>query len=395
MALASLTYHPPIARHLAPPTLDYELYEQAVALAESGDPTGALGKTLQHLFPDREILELAVTPFEFSQGSSQVTISVHGDDLRIAVPFVALPSGGRAIAALRFVLSRISCTGQLYQPVLRGDDLTIEYTDRLSRLHPAKIIEVLRKMPREADDFDDLVVAEFGATPLRRAPIASLEPTELERADGIWATHWTEIDELLKECRRKRSAFFLNELSAYATNRLFFALPLIGIVATRLNEAASSFNDTDEDPSDREAALATCLKEMRALSSDTLHASLGFATYGVSPRRRGTPALIHRYFCRSQYMASIDERRQSSHVMDAALALTSAYLFLLSRYAWPHELEDTMKQALQAASGKPWREAAALLYEHAKTIGEKYGKDDDAEHDDADEEADASSEVAQ
>lgn len=382
MAIASLTYHAPIARHLAPPALDYELYEQAVVLAESGQPVDALVKTLQHLFPDREIGDIATQPFEFSQGSSRVTVSLHGDDVRIAVPFVELPAGGRAIAALRFVLSRISCTGQLHQPVLRGDALTLEYTDRLSRLHPAKIIEVLQKASREADNFDDLLVAEFGAKPLDRAPIASLEAVELERADTIWASHWNEVDELLKESRRKRSLFFLNELSAFATNRLYFALPLIGIVATRLDEAASTFNDTSEDPGDREAALAKCVKEMRAVSPEALHEALGFATYGVSPRRRGTPALIQRYFGRgSGYMASIDEYRKGNQVMDAALAVTTAYSYVLSRFSWPEELAETMKQALEASSGKPWREAANALFEHARSVGEKYGKDEENDDD--------------
>ncbi len=186
----------------------------------------------------------------------------------------------------------------------------------------------------------------------------------------------------------------MNELTAFATNRLYFALPHIGIVATRLDEAASTFNDTSEDPSDREAALAKCLKDMRALTPEALHAALGLATYGVSPRRRGTPQMIQRYFgASSQYMVTINEYRKGNQVLDAALALTTAYSYLLCRFAWPDELTQDMQRALQASSGKPWREAANGLYEHARAVGEKYGKDEEDEGEEADEAA--STEVAQ
>src|SRR5215471_9130460 len=114
MAISTITYAPPVRRSTRPANIDYEQFEAAVALSEEGRFGEALGKALAHLFPGAEIPELASTPFAFTQGSSRVSIQVDGADLVVSVPLVGLPAGGTAIAALRFVLTKMSSTGQLH-----------------------------------------------------------------------------------------------------------------------------------------------------------------------------------------------------------------------------------------------------------------------------------------
>jgi hypothetical protein len=100
------------------------------------------------------------------------------------VPLVRLPPTGNAVAALRYALTTISGSGQLYQPRLRGDELYLEFRDKLTRMHPAKVLEVLRRMPVEADRCDDWLVGLFGAEPLERAAIEPLTEDELTRAEA-------------------------------------------------------------------------------------------------------------------------------------------------------------------------------------------------------------------
>ncbi len=391
MAIGSLGYEEPVRRSNKVRELDFELFEQAITLSEEGRPLESLVKVLEHLFPGRRIPNLATEAFSFTQGSSFVTVRIDGDDIHVSVPLVKLPAGGSAIAAMRFILSRISASGQLYQPVLRGDDVTLEWRDRLTRMHPMKLVEVLRKMPNEADANDDFLVGQFQATALERAPIQDLDGAEAARAEAIWRKHWDDVDELLKESRRKRSMWFLNELTAYALNRVGFALPLSGFVGAKLDEAGSVFNDSNEDPMRRETALAKCVKEMKAVTTEELLKSLGHAEYAISPIREGTPRLIYQYFGDGHYIHTLGELRKGSNVMDAALGLIGTYNFLLARYAWPEPIELEMKRGLALVGGKPWREAANALYEHAKALAEEYGEeedDDDDEEDDGKEEGD-------
>jgi hypothetical protein len=388
MALTSLMYDPPIRREARPAKRDYDLLEAAVTLSEEGKALESASTVFRHLFPTQEIPDLATTPFSFIQGSSRVTARIDGEEIVITVPLVRLPTGGSAIAALRYVLTKIAGSGQLHQPRLRGDDIYLEFRDKLSRLHPAKLVEVLRRMPVEADDNDDWLVGQFSAQPLERAPITDVDDAELDKCDAIWRGHWNDVEELLKESHKKRSVWFLNEVTAYAVFRIRFAIPLIGFLASRLAESAGTFNDGQEDPDKREATLAKCIKEMKAVTKEELRKNLGHVVYAFSPLAEGTSSTLSDYF-EGNYIEKIDELRKTGKTFDAALGMICTYNFLLARYFWPEEVENELKAGLAQASGKPWREAANLLADHARELIAKFGTDEGGEDDD--EEASATS----
>src|SRR5690606_37369955 len=174
MPLGSLTCPPPVRRTNGGSRPDYELLDRAIDLHDAGEYAASLAATFAHLFPDHRVPDLAVEEFVSVQGSSRVAARLADGMFRVRVPLVRLSPDSITTAALRFVLSTISSPGQLYQPCLRGEDIYLEYSDRLERLHPYKIREVLRRMPVEADTNDDWMVAEFKCAPLDREPIEEL-----------------------------------------------------------------------------------------------------------------------------------------------------------------------------------------------------------------------------
>jgi hypothetical protein len=388
MPLTALTYYRPVRRSVRPPVRDYDLLEQANRLSEEGQPAAALGKVFQHLFPQRTIPDLAEENFKFVQGSSRVTVKLDGDELSVRVPLVKLPAGGTQVAALRHVLSVISSTGQLHQPRIHGDDLYLEFRDKLSRLHPAKMLEVLRRMPYEADTQDDWLIGQFQAQPLERAEIRPLDDSELGRAEEIWRAHFSEVEDLSKESQRKRSVWFLNEVTAYTMNRIVFALPLSGYLGARLAEAGSTFNDGNEDPLKRESSLGKFVKEMKLVPKEELQKSVGHAEYALPPVADGAPNVIADHFGESRYMETIDGLRRQGQSLDAALGLIGSFNYMLARYAWPEPIEEALKSALEEASQKPFREAAHLLFDHARALVEGLGaagEEDEEEEEDAEE----------
>ena len=384
MGITSLTYTPPIRRDAVGRELDYELLEQASELYAAGEQLEATRRVLRHLFPD-QAPDLS-QPFAFTQGSSRVTVRVDDGVCFVSVPLVRLPAGGGSVAALRYVLQSINGSGQLFQARLRGDDVVLEFADKLDGLHPHKLVEVLRRMPVEADRHDDWMERQFGATPLERAPIAPLDGGELERAAQIWALHWDEVDGLLKEALRKRSVWFLNEVTGYAVHRLRFALPLCGSVLPRLLEAAGTFNNADVDPRKRETTLAKLIKELQALPPDELGRSLGHVEHALSPHGDGTPDKLASLIGPGHYRETIEKYLATGYSLDAGLAMIGTYYYLLATHAWPAEVTAALKDGLAATSGKPWREAASLLLEHAAELVERFSGDDDEDDDD---EADA------
>jgi hypothetical protein len=357
----------------------------AIELYDEGQHLASLARTFEHLFPDHEVPDLSQEAFSFAQGSSRVRVAVEDGVLRVRVPLVRLTEQSITTAALRFVLSRISGTGQLHQPCLRGDDIFLEFSDPVTRLHPHKVLEVLRQMPVEADAHDDWMVEEFQCAPLEREPIEELTDEEFARAEEIWRTHWDDVDELVKESQRKRSMFFLNEITAYAVHHLRQSLPLTGYWWSRISAAADTFNDTGFDPSARESALSKCTKEMKAVSSESLRSSLGHAHYAISPLADGSPKILSTNLGSGEYLDTIVRLHNGGRYMDAAVGLIGTYNYLLARFAWPPQIEKLLFDGLALASGRPWREATTALLAHGELLT---GDDDDDDGEDEDDDGD-------
>jgi hypothetical protein len=384
MSIGALTYVAPLRRIRPPTSPDYAKLEEATSLFESGRAIEAIAGTLEHLFPGVAVPDLTREPLRFVQGSSRVTVRIDGDRLVASVPLVRLPQGGRAVAALRYVLGTIATTGQLYQPRLRGDELWLEYADAVTRSHPSKLLEALRTMPTEADDRDDWLVGEFGATPLDRADITPLGTDELAAATAFWSAHWAEVEALCKDSQRKASMFFLNDVTAWALWRVRLVLPLSGFLGVRLREGAKVWNDADQDPSKREAQLAKFAREMREVSAEDLGASLGHAEYALSPLAEGTPPVVARYFGATSYMEKIESLRTSGKSFEAAFSLATALTYLAGRYAFPAEVEEALHAALRDSAGKLWRDAARGLFDACRALADGYGSEKGGDDEDAD-----------
>ena len=394
MPITALTCLPPVSRSSRPTALDYDLLDSALELYAADKPREAAQRVFAHLFPGLVIPDLDKEAFTFPQGSSRVTVALDGDELTVRVPLVRLVPGSNATAALRYVLTKISGSGQLHQPRLSGDELHLEFRDKVARLHPMKLMETLRRAPTEADQNDDWMTDQFGVEPLERESIAPLTAEELDRAEKIWRAHWSEVEELMKEAQRKRSMFFLNELTSYTLQHIRWSLPLAGALLARLLAAGATFNDSDVDPSRREAALSKCTKEMKAVSREELEKNLGHAVYSLSPVGEGRLEILTSCLG-GDYKETLTKLRQSGRHMDAALALFGTFAYLLGRFAWPEAIEKLLLDGITGASGKPWREAGSELTTQARLVlelgqlelAEGSGADDDEEGTDDEEEA--------
>lgn len=373
MAIPSFELAPPVRRSTPRPARDPRLLDAAMARASEGNAVDAVAGTLAYLFPDRPAPDLAKAAFSFTQGSSRVVVRLDGDDVVVTVPLVRLPAGDGAAAALRYVLARISAPGQIYQPRLDGDVVRLELREPLAGLHPAKLVEALTRMPAEADENDDLLIARFAALPIDRAPIAPLDASERADAEAIWRSHWRTIGELAQLARIKRSMFFLDELADYAYHRPLDALPIVGVLRSRLDDAAACFNDTSADPVDREDALVAAAEELGAIATEELTASLGHATYAVDPLAPGTAAVLTAHLGAGPHRDRVGELRAAGDVIDATLALVATFTYLLAEHTWSADVDAALRAALASAHLVPWAEAAHALAVAAEDVVARFG----------------------
>jgi hypothetical protein len=381
MEIAHLQYAASMRKHTRLPPLDYEVLDAANAHCAEGRYAESLATVLAHLFPTHKIPDLQVTPFTFTHGVARVHVSRDGEDISIRVPLVALPSTPSGVAAMRHVLTKMSGSGQTHQPRVHSDGLHLEYRDKLAFMHPAKMREALFQMPTRGDASINLLVGEFGATPIETDVVVPMTADEQAHAHAIWQVHWTEIEQLLAICRRQKSLFLLNEITAIARYRLIVTLPLMGLLNTRLLDAAYVFNDTDNEPDRREVALAKCARQMLAATPVELAGSLGHAQYAVTVMREGAPQTISEYLGPCNYTRMIDERRKGGHAMEAAVALVSTYYYLLSQYTWQPDVEAVILGGLAMSHARPWRETANALFEYNKKFVKEHGADSETNAD--------------
>lgn len=346
---------------------------------EQGETDGALRRTLEHLFPGRELPDLREDPFIFTQGSSQVTLRIEDDQLTVRVPMVRVRDDSLTTAALRYLLSDVSGIGQLFNPCLRDDDVHLEFRDRVCRLHPQKVREVLRQMPFRADTNDDWLIEEFGCEPLERAKLEPLSDEEWERALAIWATHWREVDELAKESQRKRSVFFFDEIAAYTLYHLSQALPLHGYWWSRLSSASSTFNANQVRMDERERVLMKCIKEMAGVEPERLRGSLGHATYAISPVAEGDEQVLRHHLGPGNYIDTVMSLHNAGRYMDAAVGMLSTYCYLLARYSWDEPIERLLLEGLRTGSGQTWRPCASSLLAQSRKVMAALEDHDDEE----------------
>ena len=382
MAIAGLVFPSPLQKRPTFVKQDYARRDQAIRLFESNQPLSAAHETLHYLNPSAGEFDLAKAPLRWAQGTAQIQILLAGTRLSVKSQLIRVNAAQSNPAVLRYFLSKISNTGQLFQPRLSGDVLELAFSEELNLLHPQKLIEVLQKLPGIADSHDAWLCDELGADLSERAKLKALSASERKRALSFWTQHWRDMEALLLESRRRRSVQFLDSVGRLAINHVRYVLPLFGSLRHTLNQSADVFTDRDENPKVRENELARCIRTMQEATEVQLFSCLGHVNYAFSPWTPGSADVLRSAIGNVHHMHQSNELRLSGRALEATVGLVANFLYLLAYFAWPAPVERALRAALAAASNKPWQEAANIMWKHAQSIADKLGSSSDEESDD-------------
>lgn len=393
MTLPSLSC-PPTLRHSSPQFVrDYSRRDAALDRFHEGDHIASIREAIAFALPtvvtDGGELDLAARPLEFVQGSAKVRVAIVADQLTIASDIAELPASGKATAALRHMLTEVGSTGQYYQPRLYADTVRLEFSCPVGRLHPIKLIDAIEKLALEADRNDHWMSARFGVTMNHRALLSRLSPTELQTAKALWDAHWAGIEQLVSEVRRKRSMLLLEAVCGIASGHVRYLLPLQGELRRALEDDEDIYNDRDEHPDKRDAALAKAARRMRAVDAAALADGLGHAQYSVPTTNPERAPRISSVF-EGEHWGALANAKAAGRSMDVTLALVAGVLTLLTRSTWPDAIATELRAALDIAHNKPWRDAAEPLFAHVAKLRRDYG-DADSARDEQDDDFDVES----
>ncbi len=382
MAIAGLVFPSPLQKRPTFVKQDYARRDHAISLFEANAPLPAVVEALRYLNPSAGKVDLQKAPLHWAQGTAQIQIALEGEHLSVKSQLICIDSQVSNPAVLRYFLSKISNTGQLFQPRLTGDLLELAFSEKLSLLHPQKLIEVLQKLPGIADSHDAWLCEELGAALSARAPLKALSAAERKRALSFWTQHWNDMEALLLESRRRRSMQFLDSVGRLAINHVRYVLPLFGSLRHTLNQSADIFTDRDENPKLRENELARSIRTMQGASEAQLLSCLGHVKYAFSPWTPGSADVLRSAIGNVHHMHQSNEMRLSGRALEASVGLVANFLYLLAYFAWPAPVERALRAAIAAASNKTWQMSADILWKHAQAIGEKLGSSSDEESED-------------
>src|SRR5690606_31607871 len=238
----------------------------AIELYEGGEHRAAIDEAIAYLLlPGQASPDLSNAPLCLVQGTARLRLQIEDGRLHGRAVLGRLGANASATAALRHFLSSVSGTGQLFQPRLRGDVVSLEFDERLTLLHPYKLTELVQRLAEAACNADSWLTEDFGMQPLDREALQPLEENEVRRATQIWSAHWAAVDLMVDEIRRHRSSAMLNRVADYAYSQVIYALPLNGALPERLHDANDIYGDREEQPAKRLAILAKSVKDARAL----------------------------------------------------------------------------------------------------------------------------------
>jgi hypothetical protein len=382
LAISSL-YLPPTQRRPIPfSPRDHVRRERAIELYERGEHYQAIDEAIGYLLlPDQPRPDLMNAPLCLVQGTARVHLRIDDGRLSVRAALGRLVPETSATAALRHFLTSVSGTGQLFQPRLRDGVVSLEFEERLTLLHPYKLIELLQRLAEAACNADSWLVEDFGMQSVDREALELLDDTDADQAVTIWNAHWAAVEAMVDEVRRHRSAGLLNRVADYAYSQILYALPLNGALPETLHDANQIYADRDEQPAKRLAILAKSVQDARALPEADLRASLGHVGYAINPISEGNASLLAKVLSGTQREQAIADHHAAGRVFESALYQAVDYLYLLAWFVWPPAVEAALREALDQASGRPLREAADVMRTRALAILRAHGVAEDEQAD--------------
>lgn len=351
---------PRLAQPTANLVQDEALWEASIQAYGDGDYVRSLAHLVRYLDPDKlpEGDDIVGRTIVLEHGSVRIHFSVTDERLSLRVPFLRLPQGGRAIALMRKSLE-VSTDLNLSGFRLEDEALVIRYGDKLAGCHPAKLLDIMACICRVVDSYDDLFCQQFGAELAEPNPVERWSDAQLDDADRAFrqilsnglnlAAHWESKQNL-------RYAFYSLDMSM---DRLTWVLAVQGFVRSELIRIYNQLTNEQRAYAQRVSDARKSLGKLADLSKDELSESLYNARF-IIPELREYDLGAYQNAIRDVMETATAMGHDRKYDLAVTVYLHNTYEDL-GRYRLPDGVRKIYTDAMQAAGGQPWREAAEIL----------------------------------
>lgn len=304
------------------------------------------------------------TEFLIPHGSTVARVNVSNETLRVSLPFLGLPEKGN-VALLRQVSELNFSALTLAQIHLKDGALSFEYEAPLEVCEPWKTYAVFSEICLTADAHDDVFVEKFGArrlAPMQVEPCTSEQKKQArERLEAYIAEGLAYMD-FFEGKRYVGSAW---DMACITLKKIQLFMWPQGYLASLVDRHGSNLYSS-APMQDRVAQARRAFQELLAFPREKFDECLYTPRFFIPPRKKSDLPYVRQYF--DDIRETADREIAGQDFMGATLGLLQGILALEKNGIVATDISKMNWDALIAASGKPWKEAARILFRNVDTI---------------------------
>jgi hypothetical protein len=285
-------------------------------------------------------------------------------NFEVTAPFLKMPED-RQIPLLRQIAEFNFNVLILSQIILAGDELHFRFSTPLSLIDPHKIYAVLQEMCLNGDSYDDVFIEKFGALPLREKTVTSLPQDVIEKAWQLYQGFLDEAQRYDAYFQAKRWRGFSYDILGIGLMKIDYAISPQGFLRTELEKSVMSLFGR-RHPDEIVTDVREDIKKLRAYPKEKFVRDLYKPNFFIYSKKRSDIPSCQKNL-QQRYEWTTQDRSAGSNVGVVLNYLFGTYR-LLYNYYLPEKLRDEILAVHRSCAGKPWNEAAELMWESFQRI---------------------------
>ena len=307
------------------------------------------------------------TEFQIPHGSIMVFLKIENDRLKITAPFLNVPEKGK-IPLLRQIAGLNFNGMDLAQIVLKGDQLSFEYSCPMALVEPFKLYYILEEVCATGDKYDDEFSAKFGAKRIYEPQVTPYSEEMLNQVYDVIQLSCNECLDALKYYETNRKYGNAWNIIASTLYKIFYYAHPQGQLLNDLNKAVRE-HDRDDIPLPEIVMQGKkVIEKLQNTPKEKLAEDLYFVETFIPAKRRSNLKNIQENF------EEAFKRAGSYLDQDDSTACCITIVYNFYRLYYYNNLQDDVNAvvvwAMTKTSAMPWDEAAPILYEAMEKIME-------------------------
>ena len=341
--------------------IQFDVWDSVVELHENGKYKECLLRLFDYV--DKDLVKRTgnadQTEFNVAHGSIVVNIKIDNEKVDVKVPFLRLPEKNTIPILRRVSEINFSPLNQA-NIVLDGNELSFKYSTPLHLCEPWKMYNVFREICINADNYDDEFIQKFGAIRISEPKVENFPDAKKEE---IWKTYQsliTETKEFIAYFDGKRQdGFVWDSLLQLFLNIDYYIAPQ-GALRTDIEEVVAYMQNGNYSLHEKNEKGRTFFKKLQQISYDDLCSNLYISDIFIPIKYAASLDNVKETF--SNQFETAKKEMSNSDYMGASLSIRYIFLYEFYYSYAPADVVETMTVALEKSSGKPWEEAAKILW---------------------------------